>query len=163
MVGLHMLGKYRWGTVLCKQTWNGWFHFYTKRNAGMMLWYSSPCGLIPADGCHLEHHFQHTGEEKKKKKTFRILIFHFLRLHLVASHIIPNQPYKRVGSRVKRPSPKSIKQNFGYLCIQGNKSSPWWDNVPTTTALQKKKEKKKKNAWGETFVPSYTAAAFSQE
>lgn len=52
--------------------------------------------------------------------------------------------YKRDGSRVKRPSPESTKQNFGYLCIQGNKSSPWWDNVSTTTALQKKKEKK---AW----------------
>lgn len=83
-------------------------------------------------------------EKKKKKRTFRILIFHSLRLHLVTSHIIPKQPYKRVGSRVKRPSPKSIKQNFGYLCIQGNKSSPWWDNVPTTTALQKKKKKKKR-------------------
>lgn len=74
----------------------------------MMLWYSRPCGLIPADGCH---HFQHTGEKKKKKKkTFRIFIFHSLRLHLVASHIIPNQPYKRDGSRVKRPSPESTKQ-----------------------------------------------------
>lgn len=43
MVGLHMLGKHRWGTALCKQTRNDWFHFYTKRNAGMMLWYSRYC------------------------------------------------------------------------------------------------------------------------
>lgn len=51
-----------------------------------------------------------TRVKKKKKKTFRIFIFHSLRLHLVASHIIPNQPYKRDGSRVKRPSPESTKQ-----------------------------------------------------